>query len=802
MNIDFNLVIVDEAHHLQNDNVWRNMLDNLNCYRFAFFSATLYDEYSEIDFGRDIDFGVENGYLTDYALMIPVFREISDGDNYMNQLAELIVLHPEWTHILAYCNSLESASRFNDILNNATIPSIYFDGSYKIAERNKIIDGFNNSKYRVLSTVQVLSEGLNIPIANTCIFVEPRNSAINVAQCVGRISRLHSTKLMSYVILPSVNEETDLKRFLKLMGNYDKRLYKMNTSRNARLNIMYDLVTKDDNENADNNDNSDNELLYLKIYENIRDMISENSGNWMNKYSALIEYLTINNKLPTRSDDNFGYWITTQRACYKRHIMPTDRIELLNNLQLWVWNAADYDNIWMNRYNALVEYITINNKLPKQSDNNFGKWIARQRIAYKQNKMHISRVKLLNQISLWAWDVANYDNIWMNKYNALVEYLTINNKLPKQSDDNIGKWINTQRVDYKRNKLSINRIELLNNLQLWVWDINYDNIWMNKYNALAEYLTINNKLPKQSDDNFGKWLHTHRVAYKRNKLSINRIELLNNLPLWIWDATIDINAIWMNKYDALVEYITVNNKLPKYSDNVIGKWIVKQRQEYKNHKTTTDRIDLLNKLPLWVWDSANYDDIWINKYNELVEYLTINNKLPKRSNDNLGKWISVQRTEYKKNKMQTTRVELLNQLPLWIWDAANYDDIWMNIYNELAEYITINNKLPKQSDKKFGSWIDNQRQEYKKNKMSINRVELLNQIPLWLWNGIDINAIWMNKYNELVEYLTINNKLPTRSDINLGCWINTQRREYKNNKTTTDRIDLLNILPLWKWLTN
>ena len=56
----------------------------------------------------------------------------------------------------------------------------------------------------VLVTVEVLGEGINIPNADTCMFVEPRNSYRSIIQAIGRVLRHHPAKTLAHIVLPAV----------------------------------------------------------------------------------------------------------------------------------------------------------------------------------------------------------------------------------------------------------------------------------------------------------------------------------------------------------------------------------------------------------------------------------------------------------------------------------------------------------------------------------------------------------------------------------------------------------------------
>jgi len=282
----FELIVVDEAHHLEGFNKetkWRQHLKNITTSKYVLLSATLEDENVDVDY--DMQFGIKNKYIADSCLVIPVFKENIGG--YMEQYPTLLKRHPEFKHTLAYCNSKESGKKFNEILNNSGIKSIYFDGETDVKIRQQYIKEFENSKYQVMVTINTLNEGINIPIANTCLFVEQRESAINIIQCIGRVSRLHDTKTISYIILPSANEEKDLNKFIKTISKYDS--YLRNTkSFGSKISFLYDLI-EDDIKTDDIN-------IQL-LYENKYSLLTLLQDDWFNMYNKLVLHLNLNNNI-------------------------------------------------------------------------------------------------------------------------------------------------------------------------------------------------------------------------------------------------------------------------------------------------------------------------------------------------------------------------------------------------------------------------------------------------------------------------------------------------------------------------
>ena len=82
----------------------------------------------------------------------------------------------------------------------------HVDGTYNVLNRNKELDwlkqdpGAGNA--RILTNAKVLSEGVDVPALDAVMFLNPRDSVVDVVQSVGRVMRKLEGKKYGYVILP------------------------------------------------------------------------------------------------------------------------------------------------------------------------------------------------------------------------------------------------------------------------------------------------------------------------------------------------------------------------------------------------------------------------------------------------------------------------------------------------------------------------------------------------------------------------------------------------------------------------
>ena len=194
-NLQFHTILMDEAHH--------PLPKKLPKAKELFqFSATLEEE--GIDFQYTMGKAIEDGVLCDYDITVPA---VTAHHPYVC-LADLLLKHAgRFRRVLAYCNTVAEAKRFEMVLKELGLGAWHINAKTGWKERKRVMDEFTGSLKKpvhVLVTVEVLGEGVNIPNADTCMFVEPRNSYRSIIQAIGRILRHHPAKPLGHIILPAV----------------------------------------------------------------------------------------------------------------------------------------------------------------------------------------------------------------------------------------------------------------------------------------------------------------------------------------------------------------------------------------------------------------------------------------------------------------------------------------------------------------------------------------------------------------------------------------------------------------------
>jgi predicted helicase len=121
---------------------------------------------------------------------------------------------------VAFSRSIKDSQTVSLRLNqNATIPSSlqqgddplileskHVDGTMNVLERNNLLDWLKEeapgNTTRILTNARCLSEGVDVPSLDAVIFLNSRDSQVDVVQSVGRVMRKAEGKSYGYIILP------------------------------------------------------------------------------------------------------------------------------------------------------------------------------------------------------------------------------------------------------------------------------------------------------------------------------------------------------------------------------------------------------------------------------------------------------------------------------------------------------------------------------------------------------------------------------------------------------------------------
>lgn len=106
----------------------------------------------------------------------------------------------------AYRGLLEDSESADSTNIDLTCAVRHVDGTFNALQRNEQLSWLKapvpEGECRILSNARCLSEGVDVPALDAVMFLNPRNSVVDVVQSVGRVMRRADGKDYGYIILP------------------------------------------------------------------------------------------------------------------------------------------------------------------------------------------------------------------------------------------------------------------------------------------------------------------------------------------------------------------------------------------------------------------------------------------------------------------------------------------------------------------------------------------------------------------------------------------------------------------------
>eukprot|EP00931_Biecheleriopsis_adriatica_P101022 TRINITY_DN7624_c0_g1_i1.p1 TRINITY_DN7624_c0_g1~~TRINITY_DN7624_c0_g1_i1.p1 ORF type:complete len:283 (-),score=28.04 TRINITY_DN7624_c0_g1_i1:376-1224(-) len=163
---------------------------------------------------------------------------------------------------------------------------------------------------------------------------------------------------------------------------------------------------------------------------------------------------------------------------------------------------------------------------------------------------------------------------------------------------------------------------------------------------------------------------------------------------------------WQKMFVALQSWVTEHGRLPKYSEGSIGRWLARQRENYKRTKLAAHRRASLESLRGWREDESNetrFDD----KCKELKHFIDQQQRFPLRSagaddshESRLAEWLHRQNKLYaglggqltkdRKDKLQEACSGLDAVPTLGAWNTPS----WQDMFKELQIWSQQNSGMP------------------------------------------------------------------------------------------------------------
>jgi predicted chitinase len=514
-----------------------------------------------------------------------------------------------------------------------------------------------------------------------------------------------------------------------------------------------------------------------------------------------------------------GNWQQSQTQIYKKGNLSSDRIKRLEEIGFkWVRLEEQFEKGF--QQTLLYKERTGNPNAPQdyKTAEGFllGNWQGHQKRNYKTGNLSPERIKRLDDIS-FKWEIRKEQFEEGFQETLLYKESTGNSNAPasyKTSEGYLlGSWQGNQKYNYRKGKLSPERIERLENIG-FTWEIREEQYEKGfQETLLYKEKTGNPNAPAsyKTHEGFrlGSWQASLRGNYRKGKLSPDRIRRLEEIS-FTWDLLEEQFEKGFQETFLYKERTGNPNAPQSYKTDegfLLGTWQLSQRQIYKNGNLSPDRIKRLEDIG-FTWDKL--EEQFEKGFQETLLYKerTGNPNAPQDCKTAegflLGNWQGHQKRNYKTGNLSPERIKRLDDIS-FKWEIRK--EQFEEGFQETLRYKerTGNPNAPQiyKTDEgyRLGTWQSNQRQNYRKGILSSDRIKRLENIG-FTWDKFEEQ--FEKGFQQTLLYKERNGNpnatvtYKTAEGFQLGKWQGTQRSNYRTGKLSLERIKRLEEIG-FKW---
>lgn len=278
-----------------------------------------------------------------------------------------------------------------------------------------------------------------------------------------------------------------------------------------------------------------------------------------------------------------------------------DSLDILNGIESKCIDEFGFRLMQLEEYKAKWGHCCVMQKEAEEWDG-LNRWAQGQRTKKNTNQMSQNRINLLNCYN-FVWDIEQW------KYNNIIEHINEylkSDKLPIpynyicKDGFKLGQKILILKTINERGNLSDNVKQDIISLGVDLSFNKFDKRWDEWYLLCVEYIEKHGEIQdktKYKDRRIGIWLKENINLYNENKLTLNRMKLLDNIK----DKYMSLSNKWNKMFFSIKSYLLEkpNEKLTFstiYNDRLVGRWLQNQREKYKKGALSEEQYQQLLEL--------------------------------------------------------------------------------------------------------------------------------------------------------------------------------------------------------------
>jgi len=369
----------------------------------------------------------------------------------------------------------------------------------------------------------------------------------------------------------------------------------------------------------------------------------------------------------------------------------------------------------------------------------------------------------------------------------------------------LAQWINNQKTAYKMEKLPEEQKKVLE--EVGIQFIYREDRWNDAYARLQTFQVNNKRWPSDrssdvSEKKIAVWVAGQKVSRRKGTLTEDKVAKLESIGI-TWEV---FEEEWKRNIAQIGEFIDLNGRWPnQYSNNrteaQLARWVETQRKQKRAGHLSANKITELENIQI-CWDVL--EDMW-NAGLQCLRSVLEQGKLPshKPVTDEERRafyWLAVQRRQFKKGKLEKTRIQILEELGI---DLNPFHTKWDSNYEACKCFVSLHHHLPvtraaESHESGLVNWINRQIQRWKSGNLSSEQICKLEEIGVQHDHRV---SKWNDSYRALKDFIEQNGQPPSKSsrdatERKLAVWLISQRLLWNKGRLSPERIGYLEMLDI------
>jgi superfamily II DNA or RNA helicase len=715
----------------------------------------------------------------------------------------------------------------------------HINGEMSTAYRERLMREFERVPQAIMSNARCLTEGVDVPAVDMVAFLSPRRSLVDIVQATGRAMRRVEGKEFGYVLVPLYVEERRGETIEEAVERSDfdevwNVLNRLQEHDDLLAQIIAEMRTQrgktggfDDSRFRERVQILGPSISLEALRSSITAACLDAIGDlWFERYGQLVAYKEKhgNCDVPSRMKP-LGTWVVNQRVLMKDGLLDEAKVELLNRI---AFNWDPKASVWRTHYLALIAFRDRvgHCRVPENWPENkkLAKWVKTQRVRRQRGKLSAERIMMLERVG-FEWEVLSMS--WHDRLEELRQYKLQrgHTRVPARWPENqpLASWVTEQRYRYRRNKLTSEQINVLNESG-FEWEVQQtrEAAWEQMFQRLVAFHDQHGhfRLTENTPENksLAEWMQRQRNRMRAGRLPDEYEQRLSAIG-FPWKPLTGPDADWEPRYQQLKQHRAATGGFHfnwnASGERSLARWAKSQRKAFGLGALTPERVALLNAIG-FNWENRSQktgtskatSSSAVQAENELpweVMCARLENYFKLHGNSNvpadwssdtaLAGWVVRQRVSKAKENLTPEQIRRLEVVG-FAWTAHQSE--WDAMFAELSALLKAQSRpggaarLPSAELKR---WMLTQRQFKKQGRLSKERWQRLDSID-FDWDPFA--SQWERMFVELRDYHAQRQhcRVPLTWSENprLGHWVGVQRQQKKRGRLAGDRVAKLDSL--------